>query len=94
MEATRLSDTSARIIYRFPVKNEYLNPAGGFHGGAAATFLDVGTSFLISLISRPDYWPKGGTSRTLNVTYLRPAREGDILRMECEVCVCCVRLRR
>ncbi|KAK5120230.1 hypothetical protein LTR85_006436 [Meristemomyces frigidus] len=82
IEAKKLGNSSARIVYRFPVKNEYLNPSGGFH---AATFLDVGTSFLIHLVSRPGFWPSGGTSRTLNVTYLRPAKEGDVLRMECDI---------
>jgi hypothetical protein len=36
LEAERTSKTTSRIVYRFPVLKEYLNPTRGFHGGAIA----------------------------------------------------------
>ena len=85
MEAKKLTENTARAVYRFPVKQEYLNPAGGLHGGAAATFHDIGTSVLLNLVSRPGFWSTTGTTRTLNMTYLRPAMKGEVLLLECEV---------
>lgn len=36
-------------------------------------------------IGKQDFWLNGGVSRTLNVSYLRPAPEGEDLLLECEV---------
>ena len=85
VEAKKLTENTARAVYRFPVRQEYLNPAGGLHGGAAATFHDIGTSVVLNLISRPGFWSTAGTTRTLNMTYLRPAMKGEILLLDCEV---------
>jgi len=84
-EAEKLSDTHVRVVYRFPVQADYVNPGGGFHGGMQAAFLDVGTSCLMLLIAKEGFWRTSGTTRTLNMTYLRPAFVGDVVRMECKV---------
>jgi acyl-coenzyme A thioesterase 13 len=84
--AFKHSPTHTQVTFRFPVQREYLNPGGTLHGAAQSLFFDVCTTWLLAPIARkPDYWCSFGTSRNLNVTYLRPAREGDMLTLECEV---------
>lgn len=46
---------------------------------------DVATSWVICLIQKPGFWETSGTSRTLNVTFLRPAVEGEVLLLDAEV---------
>lgn len=87
VSAEKLTETTARTVWRFKVQPEYFNPAGTLHGGAQAAFLDVCTSFTLLLVSKPGFWTTNGSTRTLNVTYLRPALDGDMVRLECEVCV-------
>ena len=36
-------------------------------------------------MARPGFWSYLGVSRTLNVTYLRPAPEGSTVLVECEI---------
>ena len=82
LEAEQTSETTARVVYRFPVLWQYLNPAGGLHGGQSAAMFDTATSWLVSLVRKPGFWMTMGTSRSLNVTFLRPAAEGEMLLME------------
>ncbi|KAF2720658.1 Thioesterase/thiol ester dehydrase-isomerase [Polychaeton citri CBS 116435] len=85
-KAEKFSDTTAVIHYVFPIQHEFLNPAGGLHGGAAAAFFDVATTWVLFLIARaPNFWVSMGTTRTLNCTYLRPVREGEMVRLEAEI---------
>lgn len=81
----KLSDTTARAVYRFPVLREYLNPAMNLHGGMSAGFFDTATTWTLTPIRKPGFWMQFGTTRSLNVTFLRPAAEGEMLRLECEV---------
>ena len=84
--AFKHSPTHTQVTFRFPVQREYLNPGGTLHGAAQSLFFDVCTTWLLGPIARkPDYWCSFGTSRSLNVVYLRPARKGDVLTLECEV---------
>lgn len=85
VSAEKLTETTARTVWRFKVQPEYFNPAGTLHGGAQAAFLDVCTSFTLLLVSKPGFWTTNGSTRTLNVTYLRPALDGDMVRLECEI---------
>ncbi|KAF2173101.1 hypothetical protein M409DRAFT_17049 [Zasmidium cellare ATCC 36951] len=86
VSAEQTSPTTGKLVYRFPVQAAYLNPTGSLHGGAIATIFDIGTSWLLFLIARDGFWsPTFGTTRTLNCTYLRPAMEGEWLRLECEI---------
>lgn len=84
ISAARPSSTSASIVYRLPVTQDILNPTGSMHGGAIATLYDVCTTWLLFLVE--GWKPVLGTTRSLNCVYLRPAREGDFVRVECEVC--------
>lgn len=85
VSVTKPSDTTARATFRWPVQAEYLNPARGLHGGLSAGMLDVVTGLTLWPIRKPGFWMTGGTSRTLNMTYLRPAAEGEMLVCESEV---------
>lgn len=46
---------------------------------------DLCTTLTMMAIGTRDFWLNGGVSRTLNVTYLRPAAEGTLLELETEV---------
>jgi len=43
------------------------------------------TSIAMQAISKPDSWLNGGVTRTINVTCLRPAPEGEDILLECEI---------
>ena len=85
VEVEKLSDTTGRSVCRFPVQHEYLNPAMGLHGGMSAAIFDTGTTWVLDVIRKPGFWEHFGTTRTLNLTFLRPAAEGEMLRLESEV---------
>ena len=53
------------------------------HGGAAAMLLDMLTSTILSVLSRPGYLDNGHVSRTLSTTYLRPVAMGAKVKVEC-----------
>ena len=85
LSAERLSETTGRMMFRFPVQREYLNPARTLHGGLSASFFDTATTWVLDIIRKPGFWMNFGTSRSLNLTFLRPAMEGEMLIMETEV---------
>jgi acyl-coenzyme A thioesterase 13 len=53
------------------------------HGGAAAMLLDMLTSTILGMLSKPGYLDKGHVSRTLTTTYLRPVPMGAKVKVEC-----------
>ena len=81
----RTSETTGRIVFRFPVQREYLNPGMTLHGGMSAGMFDTATTWVLDLIRKPGFWMSFGTSRSLNLTFIRPAMEGETLLMDCEV---------
>lgn len=86
--ATQHSPIHTKATFKFAVLREYLNPGGVLQGASQSLFFDACTILLLVPIARaPDFWTTFGTSRSLNVMYFRPAYEGDILTLECEVCV-------
>ena len=56
---------------------EHLNTLGGLHGGFTASLLDNVTTF--ALMSQPCH---PGVSASLNVNYLKGAKEGDEVIIE------------
>ncbi|KAF2867931.1 HotDog domain-containing protein, partial [Massariosphaeria phaeospora] len=71
--------------FSLKVSQSLCNPSGTLHGGAVALIYDVCTSMALELCSEDGFWDTGHVSRTLNCTYLRPAREGATLTVESEV---------
>lgn len=82
VEAQKLSDSTGRIVVRFPVQREYLNPGNTLQGGIQTAMYDVISSWVFVYAKG---WPSTGTSRTLTTAYIRPAFENEILLMDCEV---------
>jgi len=84
-EIRPLSPTSNLTVFAFKVDRFYCNPSGNLHGGAQSAIYDVCTSLALQSIGKRDFWINGGVTRTLSVTYLRPAPEGEDLLLECEI---------
>ncbi|KAK3368942.1 HotDog domain-containing protein [Lasiosphaeria ovina] len=74
-----------RVVFRYTVQPSHCNRLGSLHGGCIATLFDYCTSTAIALVSAPGHWHYLGVSRTLNVTYLRPAPSGAAVLIEAEV---------
>ena len=85
LSVERPSETTARVVYRFKVLREYLNPSNTLHGGMSGGLYDTATSWMLRVIGKPGFWMNAGVSRSLNITFLRPAAEGEVLLMDCEV---------
>ena len=73
------------LVWRFPVQKEYLNGNQQYSGGAQAAVHDCCTGWTLLTIARPDFWATLGSTRTLNMSYLRAPAVGDILRLDCKV---------
>ncbi|KAH8304906.1 hypothetical protein KR018_006515 [Drosophila ironensis] len=66
-----------RVLGEFTVAEEHLNMAGSLHGGLTATIVDNITTYaLMSKGAHP------GVTTTLNVSYMAPARVGDLVEVE------------
>lgn len=74
---------SATFLYT--VQPDHCNRMQNLHGGCAATLFDWCTTLPLAMINRPGFWQFMGVSRTLNVTYLRPAPAGEELLIEAEI---------
>ncbi|KAL1899970.1 hypothetical protein Cpir12675_001194 [Ceratocystis pirilliformis] len=70
--------------YKYTVQNSHCNPMT-LHGGCIASLFDMLTGITLLPIQRPGFWEFLGVSRSLNVTYLRPAFAGQVLTIDCEV---------
>lgn len=84
VSAEKLSESTGRLVVRFPVQHEYLNPGGSLQGGFQTAMYDVISSWVFIFHKA---WPGTGISRTLTTAYIRPALEGEMLLMDCEVSV-------
>lgn len=85
---TKPAAGTAVVTFSFPVKKFYTNIMGSLHGGAQATIFDALTTLALQAVAEPEkgQWLEGGgVSRTLNVTYLRPAPIGEKILCECEI---------
>lgn len=77
--------------FLFTPQPSHCNAFGNLHGGATATLFDFCTTLALLPLSRPadgahpSFWLFLGVSRTLSVTYLRPAPEGEAVTIACTV---------
>lgn len=76
-------DTS--VSFAFTVRPQHCNRMNSLHGGCIASIFDLTTTLSLARIRRPGFWDSMGVSRSLSVTYLRPAPTGTELLIECEV---------
>lgn len=81
---TDTSRASATWMFVVP-KDQYINnpTARTIHGGAIAMMFDNLTSLTMGLVRQP--WEHTGVTRNLNVTYHRPAVEGEAVVLWSEV---------
>ena len=56
VSATKLSETTACVIVRFPVLQQYLNVAGALMGAAQVAFHDVCTAWALAVVAKPGFW--------------------------------------
>lgn len=75
-----IPDQSA--TFQLTVTPNMCNKAGNLHGGAAATLMDMLTSFVLIVTGESERWH---VTRTLSMTYLRPVPVGSVVRVECWV---------
>ncbi|KAM3437145.1 hypothetical protein NHJ13734_004792 [Beauveria thailandica] len=73
------------VVFSFSVAECHNNASDNMHGGAIATLFDWATSMPLALVCGPGYWSFMGVSRSLNVSYLRPAPVGTECLVECEI---------
>lgn len=90
MPYIKLHSTSAEgphpnVVFSYIVQADHCNRLQNLHGGCQATIFDFCTTMPLTLIGRPGFWMYLGVSRTLNVTYLRPAPVGEEVLIECEI---------
>ncbi|KAK5711001.1 hypothetical protein LTR17_018614 [Elasticomyces elasticus] len=82
------SDT-AKAVFRLVIPPTYVNspdPANPtIHGGAIAHWFDSCTSMPLLCVKNIWDGSWSGVSRNLNVTYLRPPKEGEAIVIESEV---------
>lgn len=85
VSASRTSSTTATASFLVENDAYYANESNNMHGGAQATIYDICTSLALIPIAEEGFWMHGGVSRTLNVSYLRPAVTGMDVLVDCEV---------
>jgi uncharacterized protein (TIGR00369 family) len=77
--------TKTAVVFLLKAGSKLANRMGNVHGGAAALVFDMCTTMCAAPLAREDFWRFGGVSRTLSITYLRPAKVGMEILVECEV---------
>ncbi|KAL1897032.1 hypothetical protein Sste5346_004236 [Sporothrix stenoceras] len=73
------------VSFAFTVRPKHCNRMNSLHGGCIASIFDFTTTLSLARIGRPGFWDSLGVSRSLSVTYLRPAPAGTELLIDCEV---------
>lgn len=76
------------IRFKYTVQREHCSLTGFLSGGCTAALFDDATSTTLYMLGKgseggkPGGWFLTAVSRVLSVTYLRPCRLGDELRVE------------
>jgi acyl-coenzyme A thioesterase 13 len=71
--------------FHYTVQPSHCNRLGNLHGGCISTIFDFCTTSALCPIAKPGFWAFAGVSRTLNVTYIRPAPVGERVLVVSEV---------
>jgi acyl-coenzyme A thioesterase 13 len=72
-----ISSGEGQCTFEATVMEEHLNVGGGMHGGYTALLVDALSTAAIMAKDKPP-----GVSVSLSVSYLRPAKLGDVLKIE------------
>ncbi|KAI8907348.1 HotDog domain-containing protein, partial [Gorgonomyces haynaldii] len=75
-----LSAENGKVVSKFVVEKEHLNINKHLFGGYLACLVDIGGSFAIGTQSE-----KLGVSTDLQLSFLRSAKEGDVVIMESQL---------
>lgn len=78
---TNFSNDFTKMNAHFVVNEEHLNRQGTLHGGCATTIVDMMTAYNY-LGHLGDFSSFPGLSVTLDVKFLTPAFEGDLIEVE------------
>lgn len=70
-----------RMVADYLIRDDMANPVGVLHGGAASAILDDLCGMLVFALGR-EY---GYTSVNLNMDFLNPARQGEMITAEARV---------
>lgn len=74
------------VLYELLVDEHYTNLNGVLHGAAASLIFDMATMSAMCPIQREGVWDfQVGTSRTLNLSFLRAVPLGTTVRVKCWV---------
>lgn len=73
-----------RATFLYTVETPHCNTLASLSGGAATTLIDFLTTLPLCHVADPA-WAYLGVSRTLSLTFLKPAPAGKTVRIECEV---------
>ncbi|KAL4778345.1 HotDog domain-containing protein, partial [Aspergillus varians] len=76
---------AAEISFLLTIAPKHCNYLGNLHGGCAATLFDTLSSMILLGVSKPGFFQRGGVSRHLDVTYLRPVPAGTKVRLVSKV---------
>lgn len=76
-----LSAKKGHLKFQYQVRNEWLNPAGNLHGGAAAGILDDIIGATIFTLDDPHFFATINNS----IDYFSSAREDDLLIAETKI---------
>ncbi|KAK5173048.1 uncharacterized protein LTR77_003170 [Saxophila tyrrhenica] len=74
---------AAQCTFELEVLSQFCNRMGNMHGGCVALLADMSTTMTTAPVAKEGFWVFGGVSRTLNVTYLQPVKQGAVLEIEC-----------
>lgn len=81
---TNFAEDASRMTAELTVAQEHLNRAGTIHGGCTTTLIDELTGFNF-LAHRGDFETDPSTSVQLEVKFLTPAVEGDVIEIHSTV---------
>ncbi|RPA91793.1 Thioesterase/thiol ester dehydrase-isomerase [Choiromyces venosus 120613-1] len=79
------SEPAGTSTFEFTVAEAHTNRMGNLHGGCAALIFDVCTTTALLPVAREGFWDYAGVTRSLNISYLRPAPTGTVLLIRSEV---------
>lgn len=76
--------SEGKTEFELTVTPSMCNKGGNLHGGCAATILDNCSTTSLLTLAKPGFMDVGSVSRTMTLTYLRPVKAGQTVKIFCE----------